>query len=133
MNLYKRQQGFTMIEMLLTLSIMSLCAMLCTQIVSLMVAFPQDEYQGEDAAAIAQLQLLLAQAQAYETDGTQLHFLYHGEPFYLEQHGANLVKRKGYEIYLQAIDALQFTWQGTCIVLQYEREDKAYEATIACE
>lgn len=133
MNLCKKQQGFTMIEMLITMSLMSLCAMLCTQIIALMVRFPKEDFRAEDSIALQQIQLILAQAQEYEIDGDQLYFQYHGDVFHFEQYGNQMVKRKGFEILLQDVDDLNFYVQGTCIVMEVVRDEASWQAKIACE
>ena len=58
MNYIRREPGFTMIEMLLALSTVSLCAVLCGALIALLPRSIVQHYEAEDALALRQLRFL---------------------------------------------------------------------------
>lgn len=122
-----------MIELLITMLAMSLCGLLFTQIAHLLYTMNVTDFQLEDTIAIKQIQLMLAQATDYRIENQQLYFKYHGDEVRLEQYDHQLVKRKGYEVLLQEIDAIVFFRDHTCILMTYQRNEDIEEVTLACE
>lgn len=133
MKSMKQEQGFTMIEALLSLLCASFVCMLITQCAKLTVSALQPDYEAEDRLAIKQLQLLLAQSDHLHIVDHQLHFTYHQEEFYLTQYENRLVKRKGFEVIMQEIDRLEFQKQGSCYQMVIHRKKQMKKAVLACE
>lgn len=127
------QSGFTMIEVLIALLGASLCALLCAQIARLVAHYPLDDYRVEDEIALKQLRLLLAQSEIQNVTADRLTFNYHGEQFRLIQYEDKLVKRKGFEVFMQDLDTMQFHREHACIFLDYQRDHQQHTAELACE
>ncbi len=133
MNYIRREPGFTMIEMLLALSAVSLCAVLCSALIALLPRSIAQHYEAEDALALRQLRFLLAQADTFTLTQEQLAFRYHTQFFTLEQYGHLLVKRPGFEVMMQQVDHIRFFKQNECYYLSYTRQTNSKEALLACE
>lgn len=133
MKYLKKRQGFTMIEVLVSLVCISLLSVLFCQIASLIKPLNHPSYDAEDDIGLKQLRLILAQASEFEAAYDTLYFLYHGEQYRLELYQNQLVKRKGYEVLLQDIDDASFSQTGACITLTYQRFDQTRSEVIACE
>lgn len=132
MKCMKLQQGFTMIELLITLLCVSLLSVLCTSLIALIMPLNQPSYEAEDDIGLKQLRLILAQANNIQVTPQVLYFEYHGDTYRIEQYQDRLVKRKGFEVLLQNIDAIDFEQSYDCVVMRYERDGKTKEETIAC-
>lgn len=133
MRYMKQEQGFTMIEALLSLLCAALVCLLVSQAARLIVKSTQPDYEAEDLLAIKQLQLLLAQSDHLYIDKNQLYFTYHQEEFYLTKYQKLLVKRKGFEVIMQEIDQVNFIKKGNCYQMKIKRNDKIKSAVLACE
>lgn len=129
----KKQDGFTMIEMLLTLLISSLCAVLLTYLVRLVRLDIQKQYIVEDDTAIMQLQLVFAQAKEYEVFADYVLLNYHMDVVRLEMYQDTLVKRPGFEVVMQDIENIQFQQEGSCVKMYWEREETKNHAIIGCQ
>lgn len=133
MSLYRRQNGFTMIEMLLTLLVVSLCSVLLTYLVRFVQPERIDALVAEDKTAILQLQLLLAQAKEYEVNSKEVHALYHGEWISITIDFDRVVRRPGYEIFLQEVEDAYFYEEKGCAGFHWRRNNEEQKALIACE
>lgn len=133
MNYLKQEQGFTMIEALLSLLCAALFTMILAQTASFIIPFTKSNYEAEDALAVRQLQLMLAQAKDIAIDQNRLVFTYHQESFYLVQYKDQLVKRKGFEVILQDIKQVRFFNSGQCYAMEYQRDDTVKRVVLACE
>lgn len=133
MSLYRRQNGFTMIEMLLTLLVVSLCSVLLTYLIRFVQPERINAFVAEDKTAILQLQLLMAQAKEYEVTAKEIHALYHGEWISIEIDFDRVVRRPGYEIFLQEVEDAYFYEEKGCAGLHWGRKDEEQKALIACE
>ncbi len=122
MKFMKQEQGFTMIEALLSLLCAALFCIVLSQTALIIVIL-----------AIKQLQLILAQSKSLRIVQNELHFIYHQEDFYLTRYKNALVKRKGFEVILQDIDSVRFTRSGSCYHLSYERNHQKKGAVLGCE
>ncbi len=133
MNCMKKVHGFTMIEMLLTLGCIGLCVVLLTSMLHLISRMNHEHFVSEDALAIRQIQMILAQASDIAIDGCTLWFTYHGERFSIEQYDKQLVKRKGFEVLMQGLDEIAFYRTGACVGMEYRRDQQVKKAVLACE
>ena len=129
----KQDQGFTMIEALLSLLCAALFCIVLSQTALIIVKSTRVNHEAEDILAIKQLQLILAQSKSLRIVQNELHFIYHQEDFYLTRYKNALVKRKGFEVILQDIDSVRFTRSGSCYHLSYERNHQKKGAVLGCE
>ncbi|MCI8850579.1 MAG: ComGF family competence protein [Erysipelotrichaceae bacterium] len=133
MKFMKQEQGFTMIEALLSLLCAALFCIVLSQTALIIVKSTRVNHEAEDILAIKQLQLILAQSKSLRIVQNELHFIYHQEDFYLTRYKNALVKRKGFEVILQDIDSVRFTRSGSCYHLSYERNHQKKGAVLGCE
>lgn len=133
MRFIGKDRGFTMIEMVLILGCMGLCALLLSSLIALLPRLNAKSYTAEDAIALRQLQLILAQAQHMEIQEDTLIFTYHGETCSLELYADKLVKRDGFEVMMQGLDEISFDKTNGCVSLRYRRNHHTREVMLACE
>lgn len=133
LNCLKKQQGFTMIEMLMAMFIGSLCLILCTKLLGIIHQNPIPYDRSEDAIAIRQLQLLFAVGENYEIMDSTLYMDYEGKRIRLELTNHQLVRRSGFVVFLQDIDQIQWSKQGRCILLRWQRKRFDAQAVVGCE
>lgn len=133
MKFMKQEQGFTMIEALLSLVCVALFCIVLSQAALVIVKSTRIHHETEDILAIKQLQLILAQGTNFKIDQNELHFTYHREDYYLTQYKKSLVKRKGYEVLLQGIDSVHFSKSNNCYKMSYERKYQKKSVVLVCE
>lgn len=131
---WRKEQGFTMIEMVLTLFVTSLCAVLLAQMVRVVRPAKIQDSIAEDEVAILQLQLVLAQAKEYQLlFSQQLQCNYHGEMISIETYQDKLIKRPGFEVFLQKIQKASFEERQGCITLHWWRDEQEKAVVLGCE
>ncbi len=128
-----KDQGFTMIEMIAMLGCLGLCAVLLSALIAFLPRLKAKDYTAEDAIALRQIQLILAQGKQMEVQNNTLTFLYHGDTYRLESYEDKLVKRDGFEVMMQGLDEITFHKEGFCVFLRYERNSQWREVMLACE
>lgn len=133
MKFIRQEQGFTMIEALLSLLCAALFCMALSQTALVIVKGTRLDYQAEDILAIKQMQLLLAQSKCFTIHNNELHFSYHQEDFYLTQYKNFLVKRKGFEVILQEVEKVSFQKVKNCYEMNYQRDNQNKRVVLVCE
>lgn len=128
----KRNKGFTLLETLIAVYIISITMLLLTSSLGILKQVNKDERLSDDAIAIHQLRLLLVASKNIEIMENELSFEINSEIFYLQFDRNRLVKRKGYEIYLEFVDELHFYEEGECQGIEWKRNKKANYAILAC-
>lgn len=126
------KQGFTLIEMLLACSIITLCLSLLAASLSAIPKLQRIQYFTQDNIAIHQIRVIYAQAKFIEIIQGRLFLHYHKEEIYLYFNNQYLVKSKGYEILLDQIDEAYFTKEENCIYLTYTRGEFHTKTIIGC-
>lgn len=129
----KSNKGFTMIEVLIALLCVCATSILFTACAKQIQQLSRTSYASEDRIAIDQMRFILAQSKAVKKKANKLFFQYHQQEFYLEFDRSRLVKRKGYEIFLQNIDSLNITKRGKCYDISFMRYNIQKNFTIYCE
>lgn len=133
MKFIRQEQGFTMIEALLSTLCAALFCMILSQSVLIMMKGIHYDFAAEDMLAIKQLQLMLAQADDFSIHDDKLYFTYHQDSFYLTQYQNSLVKRKGFEVILQDVDHVAFYNDKGCYHMRYQRNHTERKAVLVCE
>lgn len=137
MKLFNRfhlpNSGFTLLETLLALFCISLSMLILVPCVQTMKRYSYDQRIGDDHIAIRQLQLMLAQAYTFSLMSDSLAFQYRGDEYTLEYDRNRLVKRPGYEIFLEDIDSVTFFSKSNCYFVTWERGKQFYESILSCE
>lgn len=133
MNFINSRKGFTMIEMLCTLFALSLLSAALAGLLYAIRQIPRHDYEVEDEIAVSQLQFLFAQGQHFQIENHQITMQYHGDEVRLEVYEDKIVKRPGFEVFLQDVDAVEFGWEGACVYAAWQRDTTWQEAILGCE
>lgn len=126
---HSMNKGFTMIEVLVALSFLSLCLLLFSGVCGLLQKASLDTHQNDDVIALRQLRLLFAQGYDIECNSQNCSFRYHGSDIILKFHNHRLVKTPGYEIFVKDIEEGYFVQEANCIKLHWNK----HEATLYCK
>lgn len=125
--------GFTLVEMLVAFSCVAVSCVLLMPVVSVLQRLQEPVYYSEDRIAMYQLRFLLAQSSRLSLQENTLSFIYQKKKQTLEYDRRRLVRRSGYEIFLQDVDALQFQKRKECYYVTWVRKEKREEALLTCE
>lgn len=125
-------KGFTLSEVLIALTCVLIAILLCMPIISSIAYMQKPSYLSEDRLAIYQLRLLLSQSNDISIKDESLYFLYQKEPQVLQYNRNRLVRKKGYEIFMQSVDDLYFEQREECFYVVWQREKKQKTALLAC-
>ena len=124
-------KGFTSIELLLGMIVVSLSVTLISASLPLIKALIKEDKFIQDQIAIRQLRHILLLSE--ELAGSDpLTFTYLGDECSLQFDKQRLVKTPGYEIFMEALEQASFVWEGECVYLDYQREGREAKRLLAC-
>lgn len=127
------KKGFTLIEMLLSLALFSLCMSLVVGILPAYQQMIQTKWKIDEVIAFRQVRRVIALAESIIVQPDNLNFFYCGQNATLEIDHHQLVKRNGYVLYFEGFDSAVFKEKGSCIYFDYEKEGKTYEHFLGCK
>ncbi len=126
-------KGFTLIESLIAFTCVLIGMLLCGPIISSFAYMQKPSYLSEDRLAVYQLRLLLAQSNHLTLDTRELSFIYQKKPQRLQYDRNRLVRKEGYEIFMQNVDDVYFEQKENCFYVVWQRGKKQKTALLACE
>lgn len=125
-------KGFTLVEVVLSLSIISLSIVLCTKTLPLMMKMSEKNYLAEDRISITQLRKMLVLGMKHEVVHKSVSYVYKQETFQIEFKDNRLVKTPGYEIVMTDLDDAYFYEKDDCIWYVWERKNRQKEKMVMC-
>lgn len=128
----KTNKGFTLLETLLALYIISITMLLLTSSLGILKQMNKDHRYSDDAIAIHQIRILLATSKNIQILENELSFDLQSDTFYLQFDRNRLIKRKGYEIYLEDVEELHFYEEGECFGVEWKRNKSSDSAILCC-
>lgn len=132
-HIQQLNNGFTLLETLLAIFCISLSMLILFPCVTAMKQLSYDKRINDDHLAIRQLQLMLAQAYSFSLISNSLTFQYRGNEFTLEFDRNRLVKKPGYEIFLEDINNAELYLKANCYYLSWKRGNQVYDSIMSCE
>lgn len=131
MKIVKGSQGFTFSEVLLAMSIALSCCTLLVMMANWMTkAICVQSYLVQDQMAILQLRLDIAQCEDWKVEDDRLVATQEGDTIYYEFHSHRLVKRPGYEIFMEHVDRGIFLQEGDVLYLQWQKDGDIWQAKL---
>lgn len=125
-------KGFTLIEVLIAFTCVFIAMLLCVPIISSIAFMQKPSYLSEDRLAIYQLRLMLAQSNDISIKDDTLYFTYQKKPQILQFDRNRLVRKEGYEIFMQSVDDLYFEQREECFYVVWQRGKKQKTALLTC-
>ena len=122
-----------MIEALFAFSICLITTLLLSHISFILYHLSQDFRYNDDHLAIHQLRILLAASYDFYVEDDVIEYEYKGEKEKLYFHQKRLVRKGGYEIFLQNIDRVRCQYEHACIHMYWHRKDVEKHAILVCE
>lgn len=88
------------------------------------------EYLIQDQMAVLQLRFYISQCESWQLLDDEIHVVFEKNEYQLQFHQKRLVKRPGYEIFMQQIDQGEFKVKGEKLYLEWHREERAWRAEL---
>ena len=126
-------KGFTMIEMLLSLLIISLSVSMIVNILPVLKKTSKLDNNIDFEMGFMQLREVLLLADEILFDEEELRFYYKGEDCSLIIDDNRIVKTDGYMIYLEGLEEAYFSKKGSCYYLNYEENNENKKRFLGCE
>lgn len=133
MKFITNKHGFTLVEMLLALMIISFATLLIIPCLQIASRLQEDERRSDDRIVIHQLRSLMAMSNTYEVNGSILYLVQGEKNYQLQYDRHRLVKMPGYEIYLENIAEALFEKDGNCVYMIWRRNHEEKKALLACQ
>lgn len=133
MCLKNDNEGFTLLEVLVALLCISVACSLLLHVIVVMKTLSTNDYLVEDKLALHQMRFILAQSKEMGIMDGQLKFYYQGEPRYFVYDRKRIVKREGYEIFMQEVDDASFEEKEGCFYMNWKRKKNEKQALLTCE
>lgn len=128
-----RNSGFTLVETIISLIVVSFALLLLTMCLTLMKNSNRKMYDGEDEVAIRQIRLLYALGEKIRVENEMLMFEYYGEEMYFTFYKNNLVLKDGFQVFFKELSNIHFFEEDSCIYVQFLHIDqKEQKRIIGC-
>ena len=127
----RKNNGFTLVEMILGLSLCTLILPICMGILKTMTKVPLQGDIMKDRIAIHQLRTIYAEAGEVDIeDDEQLYLLYRDEDTLLLLDKGRLVKEPGYQIFMEDVKELSFFETDKCIYMKWSHQNETTSKTL---
>ncbi len=127
-----RQDGYTLIEMLIALLIVTFSMSLVTGVYTLLTRLDTSTIQAQDDLAFYQIRLRFALSKEHTIEGNVFSFLYENEWQSYVFYEGKLIIQPGYQVVLQSIQSITYDVKDDCYFAIYERENIHYERIMGC-
>lgn len=128
-----KTKGFTLVEMLMSLFVFSMSMSILVSSLPILSKIQKNHIEIEEEIAFKQLRNLLAIASEIKFSEEELDFYYLQKQCSLIIDHNRVYRTDGYVIYLENIKNARFLKKGSCIYLNYERNERNKERFLACE
>lgn len=126
-------KGFTLIETLLSLLIVSFCSILFSLFLQIATKNDYNIYVGDDERSIHQMRLLFALSKNYEISNNMLYLRYLDKDMNFNFDGKRLILEDGYQVYFMELTSASFMKENDCYYFNYQRNKQTYRRVIGCE
>ena len=123
--------GFTVIELLVALLIMTSVSTMMVPIIRLLVSFGPEETFYQDEIGIYQLQVELAINDIVEVRDDSIVYAKQGEEFELHIINGKLISQAGTLDFIHAIDQVWVEVSNDIVYVIYERDEQRFEWPLA--
>lgn len=127
------RKGFTLIESLFSLFILSLSISLLTMVLPCLLVMEKYHVTIEDEIALYQLRKLILYASDITFTEEELNFYYMEDFVSLSLEKGRVVRKKGYVIYMDGLTDSYFSKKKGCLFLNYEKNKTQKKRFLGCE
>lgn len=124
------EKGFTLLECIVSLYVVSMAILLLSGVVLMMKGDTFQSYKSEDENSIFNLRRIYMLSEEQRLDGDMLAFRYLNKEMYFLYQDNKLVLKEGYQVYFREVEAAYFTETGDCIYVVYKHKQKKEEKRI---
>lgn len=126
-------KGFTMIEVIFSLMITSICILLLSAILKIVVSRNYYLYTADDESSIHQMRLLFVLGKDYQLNDEMLYFRYLNKDMHFSFTNRKLILGDGYQVFFDDIDNAWFITKDHCYYFNYQRGNQRKDRVIGCE
>lgn len=126
-------KGFTMIEVIISLMITTICITLLSMMLKTIVSRDFLLYTADDESSIHQMRLLFVLSKDFEIHDDMLSFHYLDKDMQFNFSNNKLILEEGYQIFFMDLDSASFHKSNHCYYFRYCRNKKNKERVIGCE
>lgn len=124
MNCLKVSKGFTLLESVFALWIVSFCLVLLVSCMQLMRNIELSNLYAQDDMALYKIRLMLALSKDVEEVNDNLDFSYENTNYTMYLYEDKIILIPGYQVLLQDVDNMYIEVSNNVYYLVYERENK---------
>lgn len=134
MKMNNHNKGFTLIETILGLLVVSISVLLISGYLQLVSKVDYDFHYGEDEVSVRQLRLIYVLSSSITIDSQQVCFDYMNNELCLYQKDDKLILTPGYQVFIKDLNSISFYHNDNCLYLQYQHKNQMEEKrVIGCE
>lgn len=126
-------KGFTMIEIIISLMISSICILLLSMLLKIVVGYDYSLYIADDESSIHQMRLLFVLSKDYEINNNMLHFRYLSKDMHFNLTNGKLILEDGYQVFFDHLVNAYFDVDNQCYYFRYQRGNQRKDRVIGCE
>lgn len=126
-------KGYTLIEVVFSLMITSICILLLSSLLSIIVKRDFTLYNGDDEKNIHQMRLIFVLGKDYQIIDDMLYFRYLNKDMNYSLSNQKLILEDGYQVFFNDIDNASFQKEDDCYYFSYQRNKQSKERVIGCE
>lgn len=126
-------KAFTMIEVIISLMITSICIVLLSMILKIVVSRDYSLYTADDESSIHQMRLLFVLSKDYQINDEMLYFRYLNKDMYFNFTNRKLILEDGYQVFFDKVDNAYFVLKDHCYYFHYQRGNQKKDRVIGCE
>ena len=126
----KFDKGFTLLEGLLSLFILSISLPFSVQLVSFVNAYPLDTDRLQDTNGVNQIILYMSLSENIQVEEHQILFDYQDKEYRLSNINNRIVLQPGTNILLSHIDKVSFIQENNYIYMEYQRNNDIRKVVI---
>lgn len=126
-------KGFTMIEVIISLMITSICVLLLSMMLKIVVNRDYSLYTADDESSIHQMRLLFVLSKDYQINDDMLYFRYLSKDMHFNFTNRKLILEDGYQVFFNHLDNAYFSVRNHCYYFNYQRGNQIKDRVIGCE
>lgn len=120
------KKGYTLIEVIISITILSFISPLFVFVIKEMVNFSSNNTQRQNFIGIIQLRRSLSLGVKHIIESDQICMTYNDDLMCFEQYESNLIAYPGTQYFLVKVDDINFFNDEGWIMLEFESESKNY-------
>lgn len=120
----RHQNGYTLIELLVCLSLFALLSPIAIRLIQFQIRFPDQNTLRQNQLGILQLRRYMSLGLSHEIDEDRVCMLYQDEEFCFYMHENSLIGTPGTQFFLVDLETLRFYVHDHWLILSYRSQNR---------